>query len=377
MATTCRQVPAECEGHVIRVLVVDDSAYMRYVLRNTLASDPAIDVVDVARDGLDALDKIASLKPDVVTLDLEMPRMNGFEALKRIMVECPLPVIILSGLSQEGADATIQALRLGAVDFVPKPTNGSVSLQSVRETLLAKIKQVAGLDMSKLRVPHPNPMTSRGKIEWAHRNLDCRKVVVIGTSTGGPRALHEVLPRLPASLPAGVLIVQHMPPGFTRSLAQRLNDISTLHVKEAEAGDFVQPGVALVAPGNYHMSVSRRGTITLDQRPPEHGVRPAADVTMDAVAQVYGPATVGVILTGMGRDGTRGARLMKAAGGQIIAEDQSSCVVYGMPRCVVEAGVADRITSLDRIADEIIALTEGRFSPRPTLTPKPSLVTIA
>ncbi|MCL5025275.1 MAG: chemotaxis response regulator protein-glutamate methylesterase [Chloroflexi bacterium] len=345
---------------MIRVLVVDDSAYMRYVLRNTLASDPSIDVVDAARDGLDALAKIASLKPDVVTLDLEMPRMNGFEALKRIIAEFPLPVIILSGLSQEGADATIQALRLGAVDFVPKPTNGSLGLQSVREALLTKIKQVAGLDASKLRVPGPHPPAGQSKAEERGQSSGCASVVVIGTSTGGPRALHDVVPQLPASLPAGVLIVQHMPPGFTRSLAKRLDDLSALQVKEAEPGDVVRPGVALVAPGNYHMSVSKRGAIGLDQRPPEHGVRPAVDVTMDSAAQVYGPAALGVVLTGMGCDGTRGARQIKAAGGRVIAEDASSCIIYGMPRSVVEAGLADKVVSLEMVASEIVALTKGK-----------------
>ncbi|MDA8187399.1 MAG: chemotaxis response regulator protein-glutamate methylesterase [Dehalococcoidales bacterium] len=362
---------------MVRVLIVDDSAYMRYVLRNNLDADPDITVVDTARDGLDALDKIAALKPDVVTLDLEMPRMDGFAALKRIMAEFPTPVIILSSLSQEGADATIRALRLGAVDFVPKPIGKALSFEAVREELLGKIKQFSGLNTAKLGTPQLRQSLSRSQtktgpdaspvaknIGLGSRGRDCRRVVVIGTSTGGPRALHEVVPQLPASLPAGVLIVQHMPPGFTRSLAQRLNDLSPLEIKEAEPGDVVQPGLALVAPGNYHMTVSRTGVIALDQRPPEHGVRPAVDVTMETTSEVYGGAAIGVILTGMGCDGTRGAKLIKEAGGQIVAEDESTCVIYGMPRSVIEAGVADRIAPLHRVADEIVDLVEGKNAVR-------------
>jgi two-component system, chemotaxis family, protein-glutamate methylesterase/glutaminase len=346
---------------MISVLVVDDSAYMRYVLRNNLSSDSEIRVVDTARDGLDALAKIAAHRPDVVTLDLEMPRMDGFETLKRIMADSPLPVIILSSLSQEGADATIQALRLGAVDFVPKPSDGGLNVEAVRDELIAKIKHVAGLHVSKLAKARPVVASlPPRRPELPTKSRECRGVVIIGTSTGGPRALHEVVPNLLASLPVGFLIVQHMPPGFTGSLARRLDEISSLSVREAQEGDVVEAGVALLAPGNYHMTVSKRGTIQLDQRPPEHGVRPAVDITMESVAQAYGSAAVGVILTGMGCDGTRGATLIKAAGGQVIAEDESTAVIFGMPRCAIEAGVVDRVAPLSRIAGEVAALVEGR-----------------
>ncbi|MCL5958635.1 MAG: chemotaxis response regulator protein-glutamate methylesterase [Chloroflexi bacterium] len=346
---------------MIKVLVVDDSAYMRYVLRTNLDADPDITVVDTARDGLDALAKIAALKPEVITLDLEMPRMDGFAALKRIMAEFGLPVIILSSLSQEGADATIKALRLGAADFVPKPAAGGMGFQDIRAELLSKIKGVRGLNTSKLQVTeHMVAPRSRSAVKMQARA--CNGVVVIGTSTGGPRALHEVVPHLPASLPLGVLIVQHMPPGFTKSLSQRLDEVSALTVKEAEQGDIVQAGVALLAPGNYHMTVVKNGTISLDQEPPRHGVRPSVDATMESVAQVYGPASLGVILTGMGCDGTQGAKAIKEAGGHIIAEDESSCVIYGMPRSAVEAGVVDRIAPLVRVPGEIVALTDVRRS---------------
>lgn len=343
-----------------RVLIVDDSAYMRYVLKKGLSEDPEIEVADVARDGIDALEKIAALKPDVVTMDLEMPRMDGYEALKRIMAQSPLPVIILSSLSKEGADATVRALRLGAVDFVAKPRGGGLDFQAVREEILAKIKQVSGLQESKLGMPRTAPTIGRHKAESPVRPRDSRGIIVIGTSTGGPRALYEVVPHLPASLPCGVLVVQHMPPGFTRSLAQRLDEISALRVKEAERGDIVQPGTALVAPGNYHLVVTKGGQIELEQGPTEHGVRPAVNVTMESVALLYGAASIGVILTGMGADGTRGCRLIKEAGGRIIAEDESTCVIYGMPRSVIAAGLADRIVPLNEVAGEIVALAEAR-----------------
>ncbi len=345
---------------MVRVLIVDDSAYMRFVLQRGLEEDPELIVVDTARDGLDALAKIEALKPDVVTLDLEMPRMDGFETLRRLMTGSPLPVIILSSLSQEGADATVRALRLGAVDFVPKPTRGALDFQAVKQELVAKIKQIAGLNSSRLGLPRSVPAIERTVTERPVRLRETRGIVVIGTSTGGPRALHEVVPHLPATLPCGVLIVQHMPPGFTKSLAQRLDEISPLQVKEAASGDRVQPGLALLAPGNYHMTVSSGGYISLNQNPAQHGVRPSVDVTMESAAESYGPATIGVILTGMGADGTRGAALIKRSGGQVIAEDESTCVIYGMPRSAVEAKVVDFTAPLDRIASEISSLAGAR-----------------
>lgn len=355
---------------MIRVLIVDDSAFMRHVLRNSLAADPEIQVVDTARDGLDGLAKIASLQPDVVTLDLEMPRMDGFEALQRIMQEMPRPIIMLSSLTQAGADATIRALRLGAADFVPKPASGGLNIEAMKGVLLGKIKQAASIDVRKLRSRPAWPVHGPAQKRPTPASLDveCHRVVVIGTSTGGPRALHEVVPRLPANLPAGVLIVQHMPPGFTRSLAQRLDEVSQLTVKEAEVGDVLRTGMALMAPGNYHMTIDRQGRIRLDQGPQQHGVRPAVDATLESVAQAYGSGTVAAILTGMGSDGTRGAKLIKAAGGKVIAEDRSSCVIYGMPRAVVEAGAADRVATLDKMADEIVGLLAEASRPSKSAT---------
>mgnify|MGYP005850128015 CR=1 FL=1 len=343
---------------IVRVLVVDDSAFMRYVISKELSADPAIEVAGAARDGMDALEKIAQLRPDVVTLDLEMPRMDGLTALETIMDEIPVPVILLSSLSQEGASVTIRGLELGAVDFVPKPPPiHASSSRSTWEQLLAKVKGAAGLDVRRLRarVRGASRRVARQTLP-ARGDRRVGKLVVLGSSTGGPRALFDVVPRLPADLPAALLVVQHMPAGFTRSLAARLNEVARLEVREAVDGDEIKGGLALVAPGDYHMAVRRGGMVSLDKSPPIHGVRPAVDVTMESAASVYGAATIGVVLTGMGSDGTRGALSIKRAGGTVIAEDESTCVVYGMPRCVREAGAADRIVRLNRVADAIVQL---------------------
>jgi len=344
-----------------RVLVVDDSAFMRYVISKELSADPTIKVVGMARDGVDAMQKIELLQPDVVTMDLEMPRMDGLTALERIMAEMPVPVILLSSLTQEGAAVTIRGLELGAVDFVPKPSAVEASVaEEVWRQLITKVKGAGALDRrrlgARLRVqatlrrveqpPKPQPVQRAG--------ARAERVVVIGTSTGGPRALFEVVPRLPGELQAAVLLVQHMPPGFTRSLAARLNDVSRLSVREAAEGDLVQNGVALLAPGDYHMVVRRGGRVALERTPPVHGVRPAVDITMEAAASVYGPACVGVVLTGMGVDGTSGALAIRRAGGVVMAEDESTCVVYGMPRSVYEAGAASRVVRLEAMADAIV-----------------------
>ncbi len=351
-----------------RVLVVDDSAFMRYVISKELSADPGITVVGMARDGLDALQKIVQLKPDVVTMDLEMPRMDGLTALEKIMREMPVPVILLSSWTQEGAAVTIRGLELGAADFVPKPSAvQATASDSVWHQLIAKVKGAAALDGRRLggrsrpaspriqEVPKPlaQPMAASRAAAKAER------VVVIGTSTGGPRALFEVVPRLPAGLPAGVLLVQHMPPGFTRSLAGRLNDVSQLSVREAADGDLIQTGQVLLAPGDFHLTVRRGGRVALEKSPPVHGVRPSVDITMEAAASVFGAATVGVVLTGMGVDGTSGALAIRRAGGLVMAEDEATCVVYGMPRSVFEAGAANRVVRLEAMADAIVEAVSG------------------
>lgn len=363
----------------ISVLVADDSAFMRKVVSDLIESDPEIIVVGTARNGSDCIQKARSLRPDVITLDVEMPVMDGLAALPTLVTELGIPVVMLSSLTQAGADVTIRALSLGAVDFVPKPSGAiSLDIAAVRDDLVRKIKAAAAISAghvralaSDLRTPAParpqalsqmppmSPMspTAPAPPMPSHPSTAraaARKVVVIGTSTGGPRALTQVIPWLPPNLPAGVLIVQHMPAGFTRSLAERLNDMSRIKVSEAQGGETVAEGEALIAAGGRHMIVTADGALALDDSPPMHGVRPAVDVTMNSAVDVFGRRMVGVIMTGMGSDGADAMARVKRAGGKTIAEHESTCVVYGMPRSVVERGVADKVVPLPGIADEIV-----------------------
>ena len=362
----------------ISVLVADDSAFMRKVVSDLIEADPEIIVVGTARNGSDCIQKARSLRPDVITLDVEMPVMDGLAALPTLATELGIPVVMLSSLTQAGADVTIRALSLGAVDFVPKPS-GTISLDiaAVRDDLVHKIKAAAAISAGRVRAlardlrapataparaqamspmpPMPTtPTTPTMPTRSSTTRAAARKVVVIGTSTGGPRALTQVIPWLPPNLPAGVLIVQHMPAGFTRSLAERLNDMSRIKVTEAQGGESIAEGEALIAAGGRHMVVTADGALVLDDSPPMHGVRPAVDVTMSSAVDVFGRRMVGVIMTGMGSDGADAMARVKCAGGKTIAEHESTCVVYGMPRSVVERGAADRVVPLPGIADEIV-----------------------
>lgn len=342
----------------IRILIVDDSAYMRFTITKRLAETPGFQIVGAARDGLETMELIPKLNPDVITLDIDMPGMDGLTALRWIMAEHPCPVIMLSSLTIAGARETVQALTLGAVDFVAKPSN-KANIEAIINELIQKIKQAKRIRLSPIPLVNrlePAPATHKTNIRRPLTRQD--KVVVIGASTGGPRALNMIIPRLPGNLAASVLIVQHMPVGFTRSLAERLNIISELEIKEAEAGDNLEIGLGLVAPAGYHMALDAAGSIALLTTPPIHGVRPAIDVTMSSAAQYYARNTIGVVLTGMGRDGTNGSALIHSAGGRVIVEDESTCAVWGMPRCVAEAGVADQTVPLDEIATSITKLVQ-------------------
>jgi two-component system, chemotaxis family, protein-glutamate methylesterase/glutaminase len=335
----------------IRVLIVDDSAFMRLTITRYLNDSPGIQVVAAAHDGQEALDLIPRLSPDVITLDVEMPRLDGLSTLRMIMAEHPRPVIMLSSQTTEGTLETIQALTLGAVDFVGKPVN-KANIAAVLEDVAEKIRRAANARVRKTPVARPaltyeQPIRS-GKPTRALLKQD--RVLVIGSSTGGPRALNTVIPELPSGLNAAVLVVQHMPAGFTHSLAERLDTCSPLKVKEAEPGDHPEVGKILVAPGGFHMVIDENGAVALNQNPPVHGVRPSVDVTLASAVKHYGSATIGVILTGMGNDGTNGCALVRDAGGWVIAEAESTCVVWGMPRSVVEAGMADEVVPLPDIA---------------------------
>lgn len=341
-------------GVPIRVLIVDDSAFMRFTIAKHLAETPDLMVVGAARDGEEALAMIPQLQPDVVTLDVEMPRMDGLVTLREIMASYPRPVIMLSHMTKEGAHETVQALTWGAIDFVAKP-DAQANVGAIMEEVTAKIRRAAQARVRAFPKPRPGTSELSSRSSKKVRPFGPKdKVVVIGASTGGPRALTTLMAQLPAELPAALLIVQHMPPGFTRSLAERLDGLSSLAVREAAAGDRLQAGGGLVAPGGYHMTLDEDFHVVLNQSPPVLGVRPSVDVTMASVALRCGPAAIGVILTGMGHDGTSGATLIRNAGGAVLVEDESSCVVWGMPRSVVEAGVAHAVLPLAELAPAIV-----------------------
>jgi two-component system chemotaxis response regulator CheB len=341
---------------VIRVLVVDDSAFVRQALTRMLASDPGIEVIGTASDGPSGIAKIKELQPDVVTLDVQMPRMDGLEALRRIMAEAPTPVLLLSSHTSEGADVTLRGLELGAVDFVDKSSvQGHMNLLALSEELRAKVRALAGAPRAVL---HPRPWPERRPARRRGRSTRTAEVVVIGTSTGGPPALQEIIPRLPEALASPVLVVQHMPVGFTRSLAERLDARSEIAVREAVDGEPVRAGSVLIAPAGRHMKVRRRGaevTVWLDDEPRSALHRPSVDVLMAAVARAFGEHTLGIVLTGMGSDGVEGLRAIRSAGGRTLAESEETSVIYGMPKAAVEAGVVDASVPLGRMADEILA----------------------
>ncbi len=345
----------------IRVLVVDDAVVVRKLVTDVLAGDPAIEVVGTAANGRIALAKISQLKPDLITLDVEMPEMDGLSTLKELRkTNKTLPVIMFSTLCERGAAATLDALSLGANDYVTKPANvGSVAagMERVRTDLIPKIKSLCRRHVPSTVAPQPHLQTTflhRPPLARANNVVD---VVTIGVSTGGPDALNTLIPALPADFPVPVLIVQHMPPTFTRLLSERLAARSSLPVAEAVHGQPVLPGHVYLAQGGFHLMVQRRGTsidLLTNSAPPENSCRPSVDVLFRSVAQVYGGRTLAAVLTGMGQDGLLGCQPIRNAGGSIIVQDESSSVVWGMPGFVAKAGLADAVLPLSRIAQEII-----------------------
>ena len=338
----------------IRVLVVDDSALMRKLIPAILSRDPAIEVVGTAMDGSFALKKIEELRPDVVTLDLEMPRMDGMETLRLIMRAAPMPVILLSTPPREGADFTLKALAMGAVDFIAKPHNAaSGNLDSIAEALADKIKVAKRAAVRKLP-PAPVREENAARASKVPRAaLPAKRIVAIGISTGGPNALQYVLPQLPAELSAAIVIVQHMPEGFTEMFARRLDDSSQLVVQEAKSGDLLLAGRVLLCPGNRHIMVRhmpRGDMVVLSDAPHVNGHRPSADILFQSVAQEFGSSGIGLLMTGMGEDGAEGLGAIKAAGGVTIAQSEETCVVAGMPRAAIVKGYAGKIIPLDGIA---------------------------
>jgi two-component system chemotaxis response regulator CheB len=338
----------------IKVLIVDDSAVVRAVLSRELAKDPAITVVGTAPDALIARDKIEVLKPDVLTLDIGMPRMDGLTFLRELMKVHPVPVIIVSALTPKGSSMAMEALALGAVDVMLKP-GGSVSTPEMAAELAAKIRAVSG---ARLRLSHAPVAQPRPKAAPSAPAASVRTLVALGASTGGTQAIQTVLTHLPDSIPP-ILIVQHMPEGFTRAFADRLNGLVPFEVKEAAHGDEVHPNRVLIAPGNFHMELARIGgryTVHISDGPKVQRQRPAVDVLFHSFARVASHSAVGVILTGMGADGADGMRAMKEAGARTIAQDEQSCVVFGMPKEAIATGKVDQVLPLEHIAAAVMRL---------------------
>ena len=356
----------------IRILVVDDSVTFRLLLRTAISSEPGLEVAGVAPNGRIALERVEQLNPDLVTLDMEMPELDGLQTLAAIRKVRPaLPVIMISSLTQRGAAATLDALSLGASDYVTKPVNAgssSQAAQSIREQLIPKIRVFCGVEAAHLPLTPPHgaqkvlcpalrgtPMP--GRVE----------IVAIGLSTGGPNALSEIVPTFAGDFPVPIVIVQHMPPVFTKYLAERLGARSRVRVEEGSPGQSLTPGAAWIAPGDFHMEVeSNKGTVSLKthQAPPENSCRPAVDVLFRSVAKVYGPHALGVIMTGMGQDGLRGCEYIRESGGRVLAQDEASSVVWGMPGFVAKAGLANKVVPLGRMGAQINCMVnEGRALP--------------
>jgi len=346
----------------VRVLVVDDSALMRKLIPQMLATDNSIEVVGTAMDGSFCLRKIEELQPNVVTLDLEMPGMNGMDTLKEIMRRHPLPVIVVSSHSTEGASITLKALALGAFDFVAKPHDATLHMADAARELIAKIKVAA-----ECKVVRPGWLMGASvrpaKIAAAKITHAPTRTIGIGISTGGPQALEYLLAQLPADFPGTIVIVQHMPEGFTEMFARRLDDLCPLRVKEAQSGDVLQAGRVLVAPGSRHLTVKRlpMGDVAvLNDEGPVNGHRPSVDVLFHSLAHEFGKNGIGVLMTGMGDDGAEGLGEVKKAGGVTIAQSEESCVVFGMPKAAIERGYATRVVALDVLSSTLQALCGRR-----------------
>jgi two-component system, chemotaxis family, protein-glutamate methylesterase/glutaminase len=342
----------------VRVLVVDDSTFVRHAVTRMLESAPDLEVVGTAADGLEAIEKARELEPDVITLDIKMPRMDGLEALPRILADRPVAVLLLSSLTHEGGEITLRGLELGALDFLDKSAaQGNMNLLSLAEDLKAKIRLLAQVPRERLASVAAGAVAEPVRPGFVARPEAAAEVVVIGTSTGGPSALLTIIPRLPHGLASAVLVAQHMPQGFTRSLADRLNARSRVSVREAQDGETVSAGEVLIGPAGLHTKVRRRGKdvkVWLDEEPRGALHRPSIDVLMSSVAKVYGRQALGILLTGMGADGVEGLRAIREAGGRTLAQDEQTSIIYGMPKAAVEAGVVDRTLPLSQMVEAIV-----------------------
>jgi two-component system, chemotaxis family, protein-glutamate methylesterase/glutaminase len=354
-----------------RVLIVDDSAFMRKVLQGIIASDPQLEVCGEARDGRDAVTQTETLKPDVISMDINMPHVDGLQATEIIMSSNPKPILIVSSESREGADVTLKALELGAIDFIPKPSGGiDLDMSSVKEELCRKLKMAAKVRVvrtatrSKLQhevassSPRVEPASKNGDnglqevraaVNAAAKSAGKFPFIVLASSTGGPATLMKFIPYFPKDFPGAVLLVQHMPGNFTAQFSSQLAEVSRIKVKEAEAGEIIVPGHLYVCPGSHHLRVSPTGRISLDDGPRVSGYRPCADLALESAAEYAGPMTIGVILTGMGNDGAKGAQAVHSVGGHVIAQDESTAVIFGMPQEAIKTGAVEQVLPIEAI----------------------------
>lgn len=340
-----------------KVMVVDDSALMRRMIPLILEKSPEIEVVATAVDGRFALSKAEKNRPDVITLDMDMPGMDGLTTLKHIVRDFGIPVVVVSSMTTRGAELTMKAFELGAMDVIAKPADAiSVNIKEIAEELIDKVLAIGRSSVSKLHFDAPAEKLPEPRMVGCSRAKTAEQVIAIGISTGGPNALSYMLPLLPADLPSAVLVVQHMPAGFTEVFASRLNKACALEVREARDGDLVTPGRVLIAPGDYHMKIKKTALSTivvLSSRPAVNGHRPSADVLFNSVAAEYGPSSVGVIMTGMGEDGAEGIGEIKKAGGRTLAQDENTSVVFGMPKAAIRRGYIDRVIPLEQMAEAV------------------------
>lgn len=351
-------------GNRISAVVIDDSAFMRKSISIMLESDPDIKVIGQAKDGEEGYNIVKALRPDIVTLDIEMPKMDGLTALKKIMKDCPTSVLMLSSLTTDGAEVTLKALEYGAVDFIPKELSFiNVNIIKIKEDLINKIKEIVKQRALRDRLKRIQRLNAKVSSEQVKHEVSQSlprmgyESIALGISTGGPFSLQKVIPKLSKKIHIPIFIVQHMPPKFTKSLAERLNGLSELEVKEAEDGETVRDGVVYIAPGGLHMTVSKKiagnTSIEISKEPSTTLHRPSVDVMIESVVNVYGKYALGIIMTGMGKDGLEGIKKLKELGGYCLVQDESSCVVYGMPKSVVDAGLADVIAPLESIPEII------------------------
>ncbi len=335
---------------MIRVLVADDSALMRQLVSNILSSEKDISVIGTARNGREAIAKALELKPDVITMDIEMPEMNGAQATLRIMSENPTPIVILSAHDENESRETIKAMEAGAVDFVKKPSGEiSADLDSIQKEIIRKVRLASG---ARIRRAEGAPVLHRSV-------LGSGKILIIGASTGGPQSIETLLVSLPPDLPVPVLVVQHMPELFTREFANRLDSVCRIKVKEAEEGDPVEKSVVLIAPGASHMIIRQVGEdlrVFLSSDEPRHGVRPSIDVLFESVAPIFAAKTIAAVLTGMGSDGTAGCRAVREHGGRVVVQDPSSCIIPSMPQHIIDAGLADYVVPLESVSETLVKL---------------------